>query len=307
MKSVNWHKPLFIIPLLALAACSSNDPAPTAQDVAIQFAAKVNGADYACGQTYANVGTGPHDYTVNDFRLYVHNAHIHDHNSGETYTIELDQDGVWQQDNLALLDFENNCTGSGGTSETNTSLRGSVTVPTTVDMANTEVCFELGVPASLNHQDSTVADAPLNLTTMQWNWLVGYKYVRIDGFGDPNNANNPFNIHLGAQGCPAGANGTSGPPTAACSVPNTVEVCVDGFNVASSRIAVDAGAVLAGNDISVNLNGAATARPGCMSFVDDADCIEVMPRLGLDYSYGSVNTTMAASAEPIQQKMFSRE
>ena len=287
--------------LLALTGCSDSNP----PDVTVEFAAKVNGADYDCGQTYTGVGTGPHDYTVNDFRLFVHDAHIHD--AGTEYPIELTQDGVWQQDDLALLDFEDNCTGSGGTAETNTALRGSVNVPASVDLGNTEVCFTLGVPASMNHQDSTAAAAPLNLAALQWNWLVGYKYVRIDGFGDPSGANNPFNIHLGAQGCPAGANGTSGPPTSACTVPNTVEVCVDGFNLATNRIAVDVGAVLAGNDISVNLNGAPTARPGCMSFVDDADCIEVMPRLGLDYAYGSVTTNMTPSSQPIQQVMFGRE
>ena len=159
----------------------------------------------------------------------------------------------------------------------------------------------------MNHQDSTTADAPLNLSALQWNWLVGYKYIRIDGFGDPSSVNNPFNIHLGAQGCPAGSNGTSGPPTSACTVPNTFEVCVDGFNINTHRVAIDAGTVLAGNDISVNLNGAPTARPGCMSFVDDADCVEVMPRLGLDYSYGSVVTSMPASAHTAGQVMFTRE
>lgn len=300
----NYTSATIVAVALGLSACSDSD---SGQDATIQFAAKVNGADFICGDTYTQVGSGAHEYTINDFRMFVHEAHVHDDATGNTYPIALTQDGVWQQDDLALLDFENNCTSSGGDTETNTTLRGTMDVPASVDLANTEVCFTLGVPASMNHQDATLAEAPLANARLQWNWLVGYKYIRIDGFGDPGGANNPFNIHLGAQGCPAGPNGTSGAPTSACAVPNTVEVCVDGFNVETDRIAVDAGAVLAGNDISVNLNGAPTARPGCMSFVDDADCVEVMPRLGLDYSYGSVATNMAASSQPIGQVMFSRE
>jgi uncharacterized repeat protein (TIGR04052 family) len=310
MKSVNWHYPLFLVPALVLTACSdndttqaTNDPSMVTRDVTIDFAAKINGADFACGQTYTGVGTGSHDYQVNDFRLFVHEAHIHDDASGQTYHIELTQDGVWQQDELALLDFETGC--GTGTAETNTSLRGEVTLLDNVDMTNTEVCFTVGVPTSMNHQDTTNAASPLNDASMQWNWLAGYKYIRIDGVGDfgtdPANANTGYNIHLGAQGCSNDGAGTGAPPTQACSVPNTFEVCVDGFNVGSSRVAVDAGPVLAGSDVSTNTTGTAF---GCMSFMGDEDCVEVMPRLGLDYSYGNATGTSTYTAG---QAMFTRE
>lgn len=297
------YTPMAIVAVaLGLTACSDNDPNLVTRDVAIDFAAKVNGADFVCGQTYTGVGSGPHNFRVNDFRLFIHEAHIHDDASGETYHIELTQDGVWQQDELALLDFENGSIGGcSGTDETNTSLRGEVTLLDNVDMTNTEVCFEVGVPASMNHLDPTTAASPLNDNTMQWNWLAGYKYMRIDGSGDPGGANTGFNIHLGAQGCSNGGVGTGAPPTSACTVANTFEVCVDGFNTSTSRVAIDVGSVLAGSNVSVNTAGTAA---GCMSFIGDEDCVEVMPRLGLDYSYGGATGTSSYTGG---QAMFSRE
>jgi uncharacterized repeat protein (TIGR04052 family) len=291
---------------ILLSACSDDDTAATgtaAKDVAIQFAAKINGADFNCGQTYPNVGSGSHDYKVNDFRMYLHEAHIHDDATGNTYPIELTQDGTWQLDDVAMLDFEDNCS-TNGTPELNTQVRGSVSTPATVDLTATEVCFTLGLPADKNHIDSATAESPLNASSMLWAWQVGRKYIRIDGFGDPTTTNMPFNLHLGAQGCPGSS--PTAPPDSACTVPNTVEVCIDNFNVASSVVAVDPGFVFEANDVSVNLNGGPTARPGCMSFIDDDDCKEIMPRLGLSYDYG-LTTGTAPSTYAAGQKLFSKE
>ena len=304
MKFIQSKKSLLlaVMSTVLLSACDSDDAVDTSnsvtKDVNLQFAAKVNGADFNCGDTYTGVGSGSHDFKLNDFRLFVHDAHIHDDASGKTYHVELKQDGVWQQDELALLDFENGCVS--GTTETNTTLRGEVTLPSNIDTTNTEVCFTVGVPQSMNHLDPTTVASPLNDTTMQWNWLAGYKYVRLDGFGDPAAANTGFNIHLGAQGCANGGVGPGAAPTTACTVPNTVEVCLDGFNVDTNSVAIDAGSVLAGSDVSVNT---ASTAAGCMSFIDDEDCVEVMPRLGLDYSYGGAAGTSTHTAG---QAMFSR-
>ena len=305
MKIVKQHLPLLLVAtfLPGLSGCSDSDPAPgdVTENISLQFAAKVNGADYNCGQIYTGVGSGGHDFKVNGFRMYVHETHLHDDATGNTYPVELNQDGVWQLDDLAMLDFEDDC--GVGTPETNTTLQGTVTLPAAVDLSATEVCFTVGVPADKNHIDETTAASPLNASGMLWAWKVGRKYIRIDGFGDPANTNNPFNLHLGAQGCPGAS--TTAPPTSACSVPNTFEVCVDAFNVSTDRIAVDVGTVLEGNDVSVNLNGGPTARPGCMSFIDDNDCEEIMPRLGLDYAYGRVSGTRSTYSGG--QRMFSKE
>ena len=40
--------------------------------------------------------------------------------------------------------------------------------------------FTLGIPLALNHEDSTLAPSPLNLTRLWWSRLFGYKFARID-------------------------------------------------------------------------------------------------------------------------------
>ena len=291
-----------------VTACSEDEVAailnetvePTTEDVSVNFAAQVNGQDFVCDTTNTGVGTGGDNYKVTDFRLYVHDARIRDALTGEDHAIELTQDGVWQRDNVALLDFEDgtvNC--STGTAETNKVLTGKVTVPATVDLADTEVCFTVGVPADKNHLDVNAVASPLNDASMYWAWKVGYKYIRIDWVGDPAGANNPFVLHLGAQGCPGES--TTAPPDSACTVPNTFEVCIANFDVKNDVIAVDPANVFEGNDVATNHG----AKPGCMSFVDDNDCEEIMPRLGLDYAYGRVSGV--PSTYTAGQKLFNKQ
>ncbi len=292
---------------IALTACSSDNAEevlePTTQDVSINFAAQISGADFVCGQTYTGVGTLGSDFKVNDFRMYVHDVHIHDALTDEEYEIELTQDGIWQLDDVAMLDFEDASGGCTGTAEMNTVLNGKVTVPATIDLSAAEVCFEVGVPEDKNHINEATAASPLNASGMLWAWKVGRKYIRIDGVSDPLTANEKFNLHLGAQGCPGSVG--SAPPDSACTVPNTFEVCIANFDVVNSVIAVDPAQVLEGNNITVNLDGGATAKPGCQSFIDDNDCEEILPRLGLDYAYGRVSGT--ASTYTGSQKMFSKQ
>lgn len=291
---------------LLLSACSDDDSSTAgtaAKDVAIQFAARINDADFNCGQTYTGVGSGSNDFIANDFRMYLHEAHVHDDASGITYPIELTQDDQWQLDDVVMLDFEDASGGCSGTPEMNTQIKGQVTVPDTVDLSATEVCFTLGLPADKNHIDEATAASPLNASGMLWAWKIGRKYIRIDGIGDPAGENQPFNLHLGAQGCPGTVNTAA--PDSACTVPNTVEVCLDNFNLASSVIEVNPGQVLEGNDVSVNFTGGASAIPGCQSFIDDNDCEEIMPRLGLSYAYGRVSGTQ--STYTAGQKLFSKQ
>lgn len=284
---------------IALTACSNDEAQPVTEDVAISFAAQVNGQNFTCGQTHTGVGTGGNDFQVNDFRMYVHNARIHDALTGDDHAIELTQDGVWQRDNVALLDFEDGC--ATGTTETNKVMAGKVTVPVTVDLADAEVCFTVGVPEDKNHLDVNAVESPLNDSSMFWAWKVGYKYIRIDGVGDPTVAANPFVLHLGAQGCPGASN--TAPPTSACTVPNTFDVCIANFDVVNDVIAVDPARVFEGNDVTANHG----AKPGCMSFIDDDDCEEIMPRLGLDYTYGRSIATGVASTYTAGQRLFSKQ
>lgn len=270
--------------------------------VALQFIGEVGGQPFTCGNTYTGVGSGLHDYQVTDFRFHVYEAHIHD--GGQQYDIELTQDGTWQLDHLALIDLEDGC--GAGTPEMNDMLIGEVTVPATVDMQNTEVCFSLGVPFDMNHIDEATAASPLNASGMLWAWRNGRKFIRIDGIGDPSNNSgsgpNPFNLHLGSQACSNAVNDPTQPPDTACTYPNTVEICLDNFDTTNDVIRVDPAAVLAASDITMAGGGP----PGCQSFANDDDCIEVMPRLGLGAEYAAYGNASSTSGYNGPQLLFSK-
>lgn len=274
---------------LLLAACGTPATPPAAsgtgaQPVTLRFAAQVNGQRFACGQSYAGVGTTRSTITPSDFRLYVSEVHLIDA-SGRPVLVTLTQDRVWQLENIALLDFED---GAGpcrnGTPATNTTVRGTAPAGTYVGLR-----FTLGVPFARNHGDPTTAPSPLNLTAMFWNWQGGYKFLKFDTAtgGQPATTAPPdprgggsasgFSVHLGSTEC-ASASRTE--PPSACRNPNRVTVQFDQFDPAQQVVVADIGAALAGANVDVNAPGTS---PGCMSFLNDPDCPPVMAALGLGY------------------------
>ncbi|MGL5079735.1 MAG: MbnP family copper-binding protein, partial [Waterburya sp.] len=145
------------------------------QEVTINFAGWVGDEEFACGKSYKQVGTSESTLTPVDFRFYVSDLALVDE-EGNAVPIELEQDGKWQYQNVALIDFEDG-TGAcdNGTAETRTVVVG--TVPEG-DYQNLQ--FTLGVPKKLNHKDAAIASSPLNLTSLWWNWQGGYKFLRAD-------------------------------------------------------------------------------------------------------------------------------
>lgn len=265
-----------------LSACGNMGVYSASQPVDIKFAGAINGQPFACGQSYANVGTTKSTVTPSDFRFYVSEVKLV-RKDGTTVPVQLTQDGVWQYQNVALIDFEN---GAGpcrnGTSLTNTVVQG--TVPTG---EYTGVELTVGVPFTLNHQDSTIAPSPLNSTAMFWNWQGGYKFIKFDTSSTGISPSKPaaanvigpvtgYSVHLGSTAC-AAASRTQAPKS--CQNPNRVLVRLDQFDVAKSTIVADMGAVLAQANVDVNAPGSAA---GCMSAPDDADCPPVMSALGLN-------------------------
>lgn len=145
------------------------------QNIAIQFQGQVGNLDFTCGFSYTNLGADLATATPTDFRLYVANAALIT-TDGTLVPITLTQDGKWQHDVVALLDFENKTHGcANGTAEMNTQIVGTVPVGDYQGLT-----FSLGVPYDLNHEDATLAPSPLNLTSMWWNWRGGYKFLRVD-------------------------------------------------------------------------------------------------------------------------------
>ena len=84
---------------------SSSSTGEALRDVTIQFAGRINGVDAACDTDYMGVGSAMSDAQIRDFRLYVSNIRLIDEDGNEV-PVELEQDGVWQYENVALLDFE---------------------------------------------------------------------------------------------------------------------------------------------------------------------------------------------------------
>jgi uncharacterized repeat protein (TIGR04052 family) len=293
----------FVSVAMALAACSTA-PTPSGaaagtRPVTVRFAAQVDGQPFACGKSYVGVGSTRSTITPSDFRFYVSEVALVDE-AGRAVPVTLMQDGVWQVDNIALLDFEN---GTGpcrnGTTGMNTEVRGSAPAGRYVGLR-----FTLGVPFGRNHGDPTVAPSPLNLTAMFWNWQGGYKFVKFDtaSSGQPGTTSAPdqrgggnasgFSVHLGSTMCASPSRTEA--PRAECANPNRVAVAFDRFDVATHTVVADMGAVLAGANVDVN---APKTSPGCMSFPNDADCPPVMGALGLPYG---------GQAAPGPQRLFTR-
>jgi uncharacterized repeat protein (TIGR04052 family) len=268
---------------LALAACSTAPSTPKTAQVSLNFAAQINGQPFACGQRYDGVGTTRSSITPSDFRMYVSEVKLL-RKDGSAVPVQLAQDGIWQHQNVALIDFEN---GTGpcrnGTTATNTAVRGQVPAGDYVGVELT-----VGVPFAQNHQDPTVAPAPLNSTAMFWNWQGGYKFIKFDTTSSGISTDKPaapnamgpvtrYSVHLGSTAC-AGDSKTQAP--SACQNPNRMTVRLNQFDLAKNTVVVDMGAVLAQANVDVNAKGTS---PGCMSFLKDADCPPVMNALGLAY------------------------
>ncbi len=169
-------KRMILVAALALAGfgCDSSSGGDASQSVAIAFEAMVGSEVFVCGTTYDNLGADDSSLEVSDFRFYVQDVELRNAD-GDYVAVDLDTDGnIWQVDNVALLDFEEGCTNFGDAG-TNRVVTG--TVP---EGSYDGLRFKMGVPFDLNHANPATAEPPLNLTSMEWNWQGGYKFLRID-------------------------------------------------------------------------------------------------------------------------------
>jgi len=295
--------------LLALVPLPAASDAET-QKIELRFAAVVGDKAFACGQSYEHIGVTGSRITPSDMRLYISQVELLD-DRGQATPVQLDQDDLWQVENLALLDFED---GTGPCHNGNPGLHTSIT-GTVPKGSYRGVRFTLGVPFDLNHADPTIAPSPLNISAMFWAWQSGYKFVKIDmaTSGQPQDdlgaetsmrdrvtqmeriataakaaaTNAPrskppqraagFSIHLGSTACASSSLTT---PATECRNPNRVAVTFDQFDPAKHVIIADLGALVRDTDLDVN---APDSAPGCMSGVDDADCPAMMSAFGLPF------------------------
>ena len=264
-----------IIASLTLVAAVAAGPAVAAdQTVTIRFAAHSGGDALACGRTYEGVGATRAAMRLQDFRIYVSAVRLVDE-KGREVPVRMTDDGTWQGGDVALLDFENATGNCNGNAATNNVVKGKVP-----SGRYRGLVFDLGVPMALNHQDPTMAKAPLNVSALSWPWRAGYKHTTIDidtsSAGKPDAAG--FSIHIGATDCGEGP--MRAPPSAPCSTQNRPTYRFDAFNAASQTVVLDLAALLAETDITVNMP---KTPAGCMSGPNDDDCVGVMRRVGLPF------------------------
>jgi uncharacterized repeat protein (TIGR04052 family) len=260
--------------LLLLACSSASAPGEGTRAVQLRFAAKVGNEAFACTRTYDGVGTSRSTIAPLDFRLYVRDVKLV-RAGGEAVPLALVQDGKWQRDAVALLDFED---GSGtcqtGSPDTRRVIEGSA--PDFDDYVG--VTFTIGLPDELNHLDGATAPPPLNVPGMWWSWAGGYKFIRLD----VSTAKNPsFFFHLGNAKC------TGTPATGfSCANVNRPEIRLSPFRLDADAVTVDLADFYAGIDVDAAIDGQSDRIPGCMAGPTDPECGPMMGKLGLDPEKG---------------------
>lgn len=259
---------------IAFTACGDDDD-PVA--VTLNFNAVVGSVAAACDTMISAVDANGTDATLADARLFISEIELQDEDGAWT-AVDLDQDSIWQTENVALLDFEN---GQGSCSSSGTTEMNSQVVGQLPNGDYTGLRFTVGIPFDLNHLDDATAPAPLNSPGMFWQWQDGYKFVRVDWMPS---GGDRWNVHLGSRGCDNGTDVNTSPPTNECTRSNRPAVELSQFALGET-VTIDLGELVSGADVSTNLP---MSPPGCMSApTETGDCAPVFDALGLDFASGA--------------------
>jgi len=253
----------------ALALVGIGCDSSNGQTITIEFAAMVGAEDFVCGDTYDNLGTDDNSLQLSDFRFFIQDVELK--NAAGDYVAMTLTPSEWQTGGVTLLDFEDGCSGNDfGTPEMNMVVTGTVPAGTYGGLR-----FKMGVPFDLNHDNPATAAPPLNLTTMQWNWQGGYKFLRVDS---GNFSETDWRMHLGSTGCDGDpvAGGTT-----SCSNPNRPAAEFASFDPATDAVVADFAALVEGAALDVNQPETPF---GCMAGPSDSDCAPLFDNLGLPFA-----------------------
>lgn len=255
----------------ALSLPSQLQAEPPMRAVSINFRAVVGDRDFACGQSYDNIGVGRSTFTPSEFRVFVHDVHVVTR-TGQRVAVALEQDGRWQNGDVAMLDFED---GTGPCSNGSPDLRTMITgmIPEGDYVA---LEFQIGVPFERNHSDLASQPSPLSVTRMFWSWNAGHKFVRLDG---RTTTNKNWVLHLGSTGC--APSGTASAPPTECAQRNAVTMRFDNVDLARDVIVADVAALYRESNLEDNQPQTAA---GCMSGPSDRDCGPIFKALGLPFN-----------------------
>lgn len=243
----------------------------------IRFKALVGARDFACGETYPGQGTKHTAVTPQDLRFYVQEVTLIG-DDDKRVPLTFDARDPWQTQDVALLDFEDASGSCFGDAATNHSISGHAP---TGHFHGIE--FVIGVPDALNHGDPVTLPAPLRAPGMSWNWLLGFRFIKLElgaGANDEDAGASSAALHVGSVAC--SGNPSSGNVT--CKKPNRNRVQLDGFDPAKNVVAFDIGAVFANTDLSKDAT--------CHS-ADDV-CDSMFRSIGIDYASGMPGSTQSA-------------
>jgi uncharacterized repeat protein (TIGR04052 family) len=253
----------------SLVGCGSAEE-PQATQIELEFEARFGSERLDCNAPVSGLGSSKVEARPLDFRLFVHDVELV-RRSGEHVALRLTDDGAWQRDGVALLDFED---GSGscetGSTDTNVSLRGSA--PPHDDYVG--LAFTVGVPERLNHLDAATAPAPLNVPGMWWSWQGGYKYVRIDIASDDHPGG--FFFHLGGTNC-------DGSPAEGFTCQYSNLARVELASNALGTVVVNAATLYRTLDLTEHPDPETDHVSGCMAFSGDPECPAMFGAFGLAF------------------------
>jgi len=258
-----------VFALVAGLAAGVPAAAQSTMPVKLKFAATAAGAPVTCASKIAGVGTTASTIGLIDFRFYVSRVRLVKADGGEV-PVTLTQDGLWQLDDVALIDFEDGTGGcANGTAETRDVVEGAVPAG-----RYTGLRFDVGLPFEKNHRDPTLQPSPLNLSRLFWSWNGGYKFMRFDirSTGQPRG----WMVHLGSTACTPTGTPTTVPTS--CANRNVVTVGLQGFSPDRDVVEMDVLALLAESNVDTNTEKTAL---GCMSGATDPECTGLFGQLGL--------------------------
>ncbi len=234
----------------------------------VKFSPQVGEQPLSCTSSYTGIGKTATTIELLDFRLYVRDVTLVRAN-GEKHPLVLDQDGTWQRESVALLDFADG-TGTCETGSPDTRMEVVGRAPDFDDYTGLE--FSLGVPEALNHLNIT-SPAPLNIEPMWWSWMMGYKFMRLD-VRTPKNPS--FVFHLGSTGC-------TGSPAEGytCAASNQPTVTLSGFDPSRNQVVLDVAGLYANSDLDHTIDQKTDLTAGCMSKPTDPECPALFSQVGL--------------------------
>jgi uncharacterized repeat protein (TIGR04052 family) len=263
------------------AAGSGGDAGAVAdQDVTIRFKAKLGDEDLACGREYTGQGSGKIRATPQDFRFFVQSMKLVAEGGAEVPVV-FDDRAPFQTKDVALLDFTDGKGSCAPGENTNTTITGKVPAG-----KYRGVVFSNGVPEALNHQNISVAKAPLQDATMYWGWASGYRFIIAEMLPtdlpatdtDAGASSGASFVHIGASGC-AGGNTTG----YTCARNNVNEIHLNDFDPETDSIVADLSEVFA----NVNLE------TGVECHGPSPACSALYSAIGLDLETGKAVATQS--------------